>query len=90
MIEYLNFGSQRPEFNFFELSDIVIPLPSIEVQQELVNTYNGLKALAEQNEALIEPLSKACEAFIVDCKSKYDEVELGEYMVNTHWMMCVV
>lgn len=80
MIEYLNFGSQRPEFNFFELSDIVIPLPSIEVQQELVNTYNGLKALAEQNEALIEPLSKACEAFIVDCKSKYDEVKLGEYI----------
>lgn len=80
MIEYLNFGSQRPEFNFFELSDIVIPLPSIEVQQELVNTYNGLKALAEQNEALIEPLSKACEAFIVDCKSKYPEVELGEYI----------
>lgn len=66
-----------PENSFHE---IMIPLPSIEVQQELVNTYNGLKALAEQNEALIEPLSKACEAFIVDCKSKYDEVELGEYI----------
>lgn len=66
-----------PETSFHE---IMIPLPSIEVQQELINTYNGLKALAEQNEALIEPLSKACEAFIVDCKSKYDEVELGEYI----------
>jgi len=66
-----------PENSFHE---IMIPLPSIEVQQELVNTYNGLKALAEQNEALIEPLSKACEAFIVDCKSKYDEVELGGYI----------
>lgn len=66
-----------PESTFLEIK---IPLPSIEIQQELVNTYNGLKALAEQNEALIEPLSKACEAFIVDCKTKYPEVELGEYI----------
>ena len=44
------------------------------------DTNNGLKTLAEQNEALIEPLSKACEAFIVDCKTKYPEVELGGYI----------
>jgi type I restriction enzyme S subunit len=66
-----------PESTFLEIK---IPLPSIEIQQELVNTYNGLKSLAEQNEALIEPLSKACEAFIVDCKKKYPIVELGEYI----------
>lgn len=77
MIDYLNFGSQRPEFNFFELSDIHIPLPPIEVQQELVDTYKGLTSLAEQNEALIEPLSKACEAFIADCNVKYPKVKLS-------------
>jgi len=75
-----SWGSATELFTFEEMCDISIPLPSIEVQKELVNTYNGLKALAEQNEALIEPLSKACEAFIVDCKSKYDEVELGGYI----------
>ncbi|WP_031444003.1 restriction endonuclease subunit S [Arenibacter algicola] len=80
LIDYLNFGSQRPEFNFFEMSEIQIPLPDIDTQQELVNTYNGLKALAEQNEALIEPLTQACQAYIVDCKKKYPEVELGEYI----------
>ena len=75
-----SWGSARETFDWEELCRVEIPLPSLEVQKELVNTYNGLKALAEQNEALIEPLSKACEAFIVDCKSKYDEVELGEYI----------
>ena len=75
-----SWGSARETFDWEELCRVEIPLPSLEVQQELVNTYNGLKALAEQNEALIEPLSKACEAFIVDCKSKFDEVELGEYI----------
>lgn len=78
--EYLSWGSSTEVFSWETLCDVEIPLPSIEVQQELVDTYNGLKALAEQNEALIEPLSKACEAFIVDCKTKYPEVELGEYI----------
>ena len=73
-------GSAHEFFTFEMMQKVRIPLPDIKVQQELVDTYNGLKALAEQNEALIEPLSKACEAFIVDCKSKYSEVELGEYI----------
>ena len=75
-----SWGSATELFTFDEMCNMLIPLPDIKVQQELVDTYNGLKALAEQNEALIEPLSKACEAFIVDCKSKYPEVELGGYI----------
>lgn len=73
-------GSARNYFRVANMQEIEIPLPDITVQKELVDTYNGLKALAEQNEAFIEPLSKACEAFIVDCKNKYPEVELGEYI----------
>lgn len=79
-ITFLNFGSQRPEFNFFEMSDIRIPLPSMEVQRELVATYEGLKRLAEDNEALIAPLTEACQAFIVDCKRQYPSVPLGNYI----------
>jgi type I restriction enzyme S subunit len=63
-----------------ELCDIQIPLPDIAIQQELVDTYNGLKALAEQNEALSKPLTEACQAYIVDCKKKYPEVELVDYI----------
>jgi type I restriction enzyme S subunit len=62
------------------MCDVKVPLPPIEVQQELVDTYNGLKALAEQNEALIKPLTEACQAYIVDCKKNYPEVELGGYI----------
>ena len=80
MVDYLNFGSQRPEFNFFELSEIRVPLPPIEVQCELVDTYNGLKALAEQNEAMIPRLTAVCQAYIMDCRNKYPCVELGEYI----------
>ena len=73
-------GSARNYFRVANMQDIEIPLPSIEVQQELVDTYNGLKALAEQNEALIPRLSAACQAYIVDCKAKYPLVNLGDYI----------
>lgn len=75
-----SWGSARETFDWNELCRIKIPLPSVEIQEELVATYNGLKSLAEQNEALIEPLSKACEAFIANCKKSYKKVELGEYI----------
>lgn len=77
---FLSDSSIRSNLDWDRFCDIEIPLPSIEIQKELVSTYNGLKSLAEQNEALIEPLSKACEAFIVDCKAKYPEVILGDYI----------
>jgi type I restriction enzyme S subunit len=73
-------GSARNYFRVANLQEILFPLPNIDIQHELVDTYNGLKALAEQNEALIKPLTDACQAYIVDCKRNYPEVELGEYI----------
>jgi type I restriction enzyme S subunit len=75
-----SWGSARETFDWTEFCRIQIPLPDIDIQQELVDTYNGLKALAEQNEALITPLTEACQAYIVDCKKKYPEVELEKYI----------
>jgi type I restriction enzyme S subunit len=81
LVTFLNLGSQRPEFNFYDMSEIRVPMPTLDIQHEVVATYNGLKSLAEQNEALIKPISNACEAFIVNCKSLYPEVEIGEYIL---------
>lgn len=75
-----SWGSARETFDWSELCRMEIPLPSISIQRELVNTYNGLKSLAEDNEALIAPLTQACEALVVDCKRKYNEVALGKYI----------
>ncbi len=77
---FLSDGSVRSNLDWSVFCDIMIPLPNIDIQKKLVDTYNGLKALAEQNEALIKPLTEACRAYIIDCKKKYPEVELGEYI----------
>ena len=77
---YLSKGSAHEFFDWDELCRVQIPLPSMEVQQELVATYEGLKRLAEDNEALIAPLTEACQAFIVECKRQYPSVPLGDYI----------
>jgi len=79
-VRYDSWGSATEFFNWDSMCEVKIPLPDIDIQQELVDTYNGLKALAEQNEALIQPLTEACQAYIVDCKKKYPVVELGDYI----------
>lgn len=75
-----SWGSARETFDWDEMCRIEIPLPDIEVQRELVATYNGLKTLAEQNEALLPRLSAACHAYIVDCRAKYPAVPFGDYI----------
>ena len=75
-----SWGSAREVFDWGEMCRVQIPLPPIEVQRELVDIYNGLKSLAEQNEALIPRLSATCHAYIVDCRAKYPSVPLGEYI----------
>lgn len=77
---FLSDGSIRSNLDWDRFCDIEIPLPSINIQQELVDTYNGLKAMAEQNEALIEPLSKACEALIINCANTYKREELRNHI----------
>lgn len=75
-----SWGSARETFDWDEMCRIEIPLPDIEVQRELVATYNGLKVLAEQNESLLPRLSAACHAYIVDCRAKYPAVPFGDYI----------
>lgn len=73
-----SWGSSTVVFSWEDFCKIKIPLPSIKTQNEVVAVYHGLKKLAEENEKLLEPLSKSCEAFIADCKNKYEWQRLGD------------
>ena len=75
-------GSAHEFFTFEMMEEVKIPLPPIEVQNELLDIYNGLNFIVKYNEALIEPLSNACEAFIINCKIKYKAQRLGDYITE--------
>lgn len=64
--------------------DIRIPLPPLDVQKKYVDAYDGLQQLIQQNEAILKPLSDACQAYLAEVKSKYKEVSLGDYIVEVN------
>lgn len=77
---FRSWGSSTEVFSWQELCLMPIPLPSIEVQRELVDAYKGLKELAETNEAMLQPLQEACHALILNCIKKYNSVKLKGYI----------
>lgn len=76
-----SWGSARETYSFEDLSRYKIPLPSIEVQRQYVAAYKSLQQLAEQNEALAEPLERACMAFMSNVVANYARVELRDYII---------
>jgi len=77
-----SWGSARETFDWAELCRVEIPLPSIETQRALVAIYDGLQKTIAKNETLIKEMESVCHAFVVDCKTKYPKVKLGEWITE--------
>lgn len=78
--QYIGSGSAREYCRVGNISEIKVPLPSIEVQREYVAAYKSLQQLAEQNEALAKPLQKACSSFLSELKAKYPTETLDGFI----------
>lgn len=63
-VTFRNFGSQRPEFNFNDMSDMMIPLPEISVQRKYVDVYKSMIANQQSYERGLEDLKNAFDASI--------------------------
>ena len=77
---FRSWGSSTEVFSWAEFSLMEIPLPSIETQRAVVAIYDGLQKTIAENEALIKEMESVCHAFVVDCKTKYPKVKLGEWI----------
>mgnify|MGYP002519446104 CR=1 FL=1 len=79
-VDYDNFGSQRAEYNLRKLSELLIPLPSPDEQQKVVNAWKAFREIKEQNEAKAAPLMQVCQSYIQELKQKYPLQEIGPYI----------
>ena len=78
-VTFRNFGSQRPEFNFNDMSDIIVPLPDIKIQRKYVDIYNAMLANQQSYERGLEDLKRVCDAYIenlANCEYK----KIGDYI----------
>ena len=77
-VDYDNFGSQRAEYNLNKLSELLIPLPSPDKQQKMVNVWKAFREIKEQNEAKAAPLMQVCQSYIQKAKkNNADKYRIG-------------
>ena len=79
-VTFRNFGSQRPEFNFEDMSDIVIPLPDLQTQQKYVDIYNAMVANQQAYERGLEDLKVALDAQIDKIKHSAPRMRVGNIL----------
>lgn len=79
-VTFRNFGSQRPEFNFNDMSEIEIPLPDIEIQQKYVNIYNAMVANQQCYERGLEDLRMSADAILDKVKKTAPMKPIGDYL----------
>lgn len=76
-VTFRNFGSQRPEFNFNDMSELEIPLPDIMVQQKYVDIYKAMVANQQSYERGLEDLKLAIDITIDKLKNNAHRVRIG-------------
>ena len=81
-VTFRNFGSQRPEFNFEDMSDIVVPLPPLSIQQKYVDVYNAMLANQQSYERGLEDLKLTCDAYIEELRKEYPCEKIGPYITR--------
>lgn len=79
-VTFRNFGSQRPEFNFEDMSDIIIPLPNLPTQQKYVDIYNAMVANQQVYERGLDDLKLTCDAYIEDLRRRMPCEKIGSYI----------
>ena len=79
-VTFRNFGSQRPEFNFEDMSDIIVPLPPLDIQQKYVDVYNAMLANQQSYERGLEDLKLTFETLIDDYKHKATKICVGDIL----------
>lgn len=79
-VTFRNFGSQRPEFNFNDLSDIDLPLPSIEQQRKYVAVYLSLQNNLAAYQSKVEDLKLVCDGYLDKLKAENEKLKIGEFI----------
>ena len=79
-VTFRNFGSQRPEFNFNDLSDIELPLPSIEQQRKYVDVYLALQNNLAAYQSKVEELKLVCDGYLDRLKRENEKLKIGEFI----------
>ena len=75
-----SWGSARETFNWEDMCDIELELPSPEIQQKYVNIYKAMVENQKSYERGLDDLKLVCDAYIEDLRRKIPCEEIGKYI----------
>lgn len=75
-----SWGSARETFNWEDMCDIELELPSIEIQQKYVNIYKAMVENQKSYERGLDDLKLVCDAYIEDLRRKMPCEKIGSYI----------
>lgn len=82
-------SSVRGNLRESRLYDILIPVPytdgkpDLEKQKIVVDSWQGLRKMKEDNEQLVEPLMQLCRSYMESVKKKYNPTHIGPFIETT-------
>lgn len=79
-VRFRNFGSQRPEFSFNDMSDIEIPLPDLPTQNKFVDIYKAMVANQQSYERELADLKLVCDGYIEDLRRNMPCEKIGPHL----------
>lgn len=78
-----SWGSARETFSWDDFCDIVLEIPSIEIQRKYVAIYEGLLANLHSYEKGLDDLKLVCDGYIEDLRKQIKPVEIGSYILRS-------
>jgi type I restriction enzyme S subunit len=77
---YKTYGSATLFFNWDNMCELEIELPSREVQQKYVNIYKALVASQQSCECGLDDIKLICDGYIENLRRKYTCQKIGPYL----------
>lgn len=77
-----SWGSSTEFFNWSDICEVQIFLPTLSIQEKYVAVYKSMLANQQSYERGLEDLKFACNATIEDLRKKYPHEEMGKYVAS--------
>lgn len=77
-----SWGSSTEFFNWSDLCDVTILLPSIDQQRKFVNVYLSLQANLEAYQNKTDDLKLVCDGYIDRIKTRIGKTKIGELLIE--------
>lgn len=77
---FISDSSVRANLDWSRFCDIEIPVPDIEIQRQLVDVWEGLNSMKQDNEAQAEPLMELCMSYLKKLRDEHPATKLHSHI----------